>query len=128
MIQLKELEKLKLLREKEIKEIKNETKIKLNLLNYDINDTLKDLEFDLKYGSLKNRFFKSQSVYENETKLRVKVEEKINEIERLKGEVMNNEDRLLTMETKIFKSLTDSKHEEERILHNLTTSELRLKN
>ena len=128
MIQLKELEKLKLLREKEIKEIKNETKIKLNLLNYDINDTLKDLEFDLKYGSLKNRFFKSQSVYENETKLRVKVEEKINEIERLKGEVMNNEDRLLTMEIKIFKSLTDSKHEEERILHNLTTSELRLKN
>ena len=128
MIQLKELEKLKLLREKEIKEIKNETKIKLNLLNYDINDTLKDLEFDLKYGLLKNRFFKSQSVYENETKLRVKVEEKINEIERLKGEVMNNEDRLLTMEIKIFKSLTDSQHEEERILHNLTTSELRLKN
>ena len=128
MKQLKELEKLKLLREKEIREIKNETKIKLNLLNYDINDTLKDLEFDLKYGSLKNRFFKSQSVYENETKLRVKVKEKINEIERLKGEVMNNEDRLVTMETKIFKSLTDSKHEEERILHDLTTSELRLKN
>ena len=128
MKQLKELEKLKLLREKEIREIKNETKIKLNLLNYDINDTLKDLEFDLKYGLLKNRFFKSQSVYENETKLRVKVKEKINEIERLKGEVMNNEDRLVTMETKIFKSLTDSKHEEERILHDLTTSELRLKN
>ena len=128
MKQLKELEKLKLLREKEIREIKNETKIKLNLLNYDINDTLKDLEFDLKYGSLKNRFFKSQSVYENETKLRVKVKEKINEIERLKGEVMNNENRLVTMETKIFKSLTDSKHEEERILHDLTTSELRLKN
>ena len=128
MKQLKELEKLKLLREKEIREIKNETKIKLNLLNYDINDTLKDLEFDLKYGSLKNRFFKSQSVYENETKLRVKVKEKINEIERLKGEVMNNEDRLVTMETKIFKSLTDSKHEKERILHDLTTSELRLKN
>ena len=41
---------------------------------------------------------------------------------------MNNEDRLVTMETKIFKSLTDSKHEEERILHDLTTSELRLKN
>ena len=128
MKQLKELEKLKLLREKEIREIKNETKIKLNLLNYDINDTLKDLEFDLKYGSLKNRFFKSQSVYENETKLRVKIKEKINEIERLKGEVMNNEDRLVTLETKIFKSLTDSKHEEERILHDLTTSELRLKN
>ena len=128
MKQLKELEKLKLLREKEIREIKNETKIKLNLLNYDINDTLKDLEFDLKHGSLKNRFFKSQSVYENEIKLRIKVKEKMNEIERLKEEVVNNEDRLLIMETKIFKSLTDSKHEEERILHDLTTSELRLKN
>ena len=41
---------------------------------------------------------------------------------------MINEDRLVTMETKIFKYLTDSKHEEERILHDLTTSELRLKN
>ena len=39
-------------------EIENETKIKLNLPNYKLNDILKDLEFELKHGTLKNRVFK----------------------------------------------------------------------
>ena len=57
MKQLKELEKLELLREQEIKVIKNETKIKLDVLNYDVIDMLKNLEFDLKHGLVKNRLF-----------------------------------------------------------------------
>ena len=40
---------------------------------------------------------------------------------------MNNEDKLLTAETKILKSLIDLKHEEEHILYDIMTSELRLK-
>ena len=39
-------------------------------------------------------------------KFRLEAEEKIDETERLKGEVMNDEDELLITETKIFKLLT----------------------
>ena len=46
------------LREQEINEIKNGTKIKLNMLNDEIDDILKNLEFKLKHGTLKNRYFK----------------------------------------------------------------------
>ena len=104
-----------------------ETKINLNVLNYDKNDILKDSGFDLKHGLLKNRFFKRQNSYEDEIKLTLEAKEKINEIERLKEQVMNNEDKLLTAETKILKSLIDLKHEEEHILYDIMTSELRLK-
>ena len=97
------------------------------MLNYDINDVLRDLEFDLKQGSPKNRFFKRQNSYEDEIILRLEAKEKITEIKRLKEEVMNNEDKLLTAETNIFKLLTDLKHEEEHILYDIMTSELRLK-
>ena len=38
-----------MLKELEINEMENETTIKLNLPNYEINDILKDLEFELKY-------------------------------------------------------------------------------
>ena len=41
MKQLKELVKLELLREQEIRGEKNEKKMKSNLLNYDINDVFK---------------------------------------------------------------------------------------
>ena len=40
---------------------------------------------------------------------------------------MNNEEQLLTAETKIFKLLTDLKHEKEYILHDIMTTELILK-
>ena len=40
---------------------------------------------------------------------------------------MNNEDKSLTAETEIFKLLIDLRYEEERILYDIMTSELRLK-
>ena len=44
---------------------------------------------------LKIDFFKRQNSYEDKIKLRLESKEKINEIESLKEEVMNNEDKLL---------------------------------
>ena len=58
------------------------------------------LLFELRYVLLKNTFL---------IKLRLAAKEKINEIERLKEAVRNNEDKLLTVETKISKLLTDLK-------------------
>ena len=49
---------------------------------------------------LKIDFFKRQNSYEDKIKLRLESKEKINEIETLKEEVMNNEDKLLIAETK----------------------------
>ena len=54
----KELKELELLRESEINEIENATKIKLNILNDETDYILEDLEFELKHGTLKNRYFK----------------------------------------------------------------------
>ena len=49
---------------------------------------------------LKIDFFKRQNSYVDKIKLRLESKEKINEIESLKEEVMNNEDKLLIAETK----------------------------
>ena len=43
----------------------------LRLLDYEINDILKDLEFKLKHGTLKNRYFKKWNCYKDEIKLRL---------------------------------------------------------
>ena len=64
------------------------------------------LLFELRYALLKNTVFKRLNTYEDEIKLRLTAKEKINEIERLKEEVRNNEGKLLTVETKISKLLT----------------------
>ena len=125
--QLKELKEIELLREQEINEIKNVTKIKINALNYEINDILKDLDFELKHGILKNRYFKRQNTYEYEIKLRFAAKEKINKIERLKEEVRYNEDILLNTDTEISKFLIDLKYEEESLLYDIMTSESKLK-
>ena len=125
--QLKELKEIELLREQEINEIKNVTKIKINVLNYEINDILKDLDFELKYGILKNRYFKRQNTYEYEIKLRFAAKEKINKIERLKEEVRYDEDILLNTDTEISKFLIDLKYEEESLLYDIMTSESKLK-
>ena len=58
------------------------------------------------FALLKNTVFKRLNTYEDEIKLRLTAKEKINEIERLKEEVRNNEGKLLTVETKISKLLT----------------------
>ena len=52
-------------------------------------------------------------------KLRSEAKEKISEIERSQEEVMNNEDKLLTAETKTFKLLIDLKQENEDILYDI---------
>ena len=49
--------KLKLLREQEINEIKNETNRKLNILDDEINDILEKLDVDLRTLRLKCNFF-----------------------------------------------------------------------
>ena len=64
------------------------------------------LLFELRYALLKNTVFKRLNTYEDEIKLRLTAKEKIDEIERLKEEVRNNEGKLLTVETKISKLLT----------------------
>ena len=124
---LKELKELEFLRDQEINEIKRTTKIKLNLLNCHLNDILMYLEYELKYVSLRNIFFNRLNTYEAEIKLRLATKEKINEIERLKGEVRNNEVELLTVESKISKLLTDLKYEKEDILHGIMVSKLKLR-
>ena len=73
-----------MLKELEINEMENETTIKLNLPNYEINDILKDLEFELKYWTLKDRFFKKGNSYEDKIKSRLPAEENVNEVERFR--------------------------------------------
>ena len=53
---LNEMEKLEMIREKEINEIQNETKTKLNELNEEMYCILLNLEFDLCMKSLKEDF------------------------------------------------------------------------
>ena len=38
--------------------MENATEIKLNILNNETGDILEDLEFELKHGTIKNRYFK----------------------------------------------------------------------
>ena len=56
------------------------------------------LLFELRYALLKNTVFKRLNTYEDEIKLRLTAKEKINEIERLKEEVRNNDDILLNIQ------------------------------
>ena len=115
-----------MLREQKINEIKKGTKIKLNLLNDEMNDILEDLEFEIKHGTLKNRYFKKLNNHEDEIKLRLAGKEEINETERLKEEVINNKDTLSSIDNEILKLLTVLKYEEEDILHDIMRSESEL--
>ena len=115
-----------MLREQKINEIKKGTKIKLNLLNDEMNDILEDLEFELKRGTLKNRYFTKLNSHEDEIKLRLAAKEEINETERLKEEVTNNKDTLSSIDNEILKLLTVLKYEEEDILHDIMRSESEL--
>ena len=93
----------------------------MNLLNYEINDILGKLQLEWNHGTHKNRFFKTLDIYEDKIKLRLAAKEKIHQIERFKKEVKNNEDILLTNNTKISKLLTDSKYKEEDMLYDIMT-------
>ena len=84
------------------------------MLNEEINDISKNLQFELEHGTLKNRYFKKLNRREGRIKLRLSEKEEINEIEKLKEEVKNNEDELLNAEIKISKSLTDLKFEKKK--------------
>ena len=59
-------------------------------------------------------------------KLRNAARKKIDEIERLKEEVKNNDYELLNTEIKISRLLTDSKYEKEYILHDILLKEIKL--
>ena len=68
--------------EKEINEIKNETKRKLNMLDDEINNTLGKLYVDLAILRLKCEFFEKPYEYNSikkERKLRILAKKKINE-------------------------------------------------
>ena len=71
--------KLKLLREQEINEIKNETNRKLNILDDEINDILEKLDVDLRTLRLKCNFFEKpyeQNSIEKERELRILAKKK----------------------------------------------------
>ena len=106
---LNEMEKLEMIGEKEINEIQNETKTKLNKLNEEIYRILLNLEFDLCNEKLKRRFFNRPNNYEdeiNEIILRKAARNKIDETKRSKEEVKNKEDELLKHDVMNFKSLS----------------------
>ena len=63
---LNEMEKIEIIREQQINEIKQDAKIKLNAVNDEINNISENLKFQLKHGTLKNRFFKRVNTYEDE--------------------------------------------------------------
>ena len=112
---------------KKQKYIKNTTKINFRLLNYEINDILKGLKLELKHEALKNRYYKILDSYEDEINLRLEAKEKINEVERLKKELRDKEDILLTIKTKFSKILTDLEYEKEDILHDIMISQSKLR-
>ena len=123
--------KLELLEEQEINEIKNETKRKLNMLDDEINNILGKLYVHLATLRLKCEFFEKLIEYNSikmERNLRIlaKKKKRINEIERLKEEAKNNEDKLLDGETKIFKLLTDLEYEKHDALHNIAVLESKI--
>ena len=121
---LNEMEKIEIIREQQINEIKQDPKIKLNALNDEIDNISENLKFQLKHGTLKSRFFKRVNTYEDE-KVKIISKKEINEIKKLKEEVENNENKLLNAKTKIFK-LTDLEYDEEDKLHDIMILELKL--
>ena len=85
------------------------------------------MKFKLKYGSLKNRYLKRSNSCDDEVELRVESKVITDEINRLKEEVGNNEDLLLTNETEIELLLNDLKYEEKDIMNGIMTSEEKLR-
>ena len=87
----------------------------------------KDLEFELKHGTLKSRCCKRLNSHEDEIKLRLAAKEEINEIVRSKEEVENNQNILLNIETETSKLLIDLEYEKGDILCDIIAAESKLK-
>ena len=88
------------------------------MLDDKINDILEKLDVDLTALIKKCNFFEKPCEYDSikkEREFRILATEIINEIKRLKEEVIGNEDKLLDGETKIFKLLTYLTYEKQRI-------------
>ena len=100
---------------------------KLNELEIEKIEVLDNLKFELEYEWQKNRYCKRSDSYEDEVELRIEAKVRIDEINRLKEGVRNNEDILLSNETKIGLLLTDLKYEEEDIMNDIMTSEKKLR-
>ena len=87
---------------------------------------LRKLYVDLAILRLKCEFFEKPyecNSIKKERKLRILAKQRINETERLKEEVKNNEDKLLDGETKVFKLLTDLKYEKHNALNDIAVLE-----
>ena len=87
---LNKIKELELWTEQEMGKIKNEAKRKLNMVDDEISDILKKLDVNVTALKLRCKFCKKLDYWQ-----KIKIKEKINEIERLKGEVTNNKDELL---------------------------------
>ena len=87
---LNKIKELELWTKEEMDKIKNEAKRKLNMVDDEISDILKKLDVNVTTLKLRCKF--CEKLYYQQ---KVKIKEKINEIERLKGEVKNNKDELL---------------------------------
>ena len=100
------------------KEIKNETKRKLNMLDDEISSILEKLDENLTTLELRCIFCEKPYNCKKESELRLSAKEKINKIEGLNEEVENKEDELsdylLEGETKVSKLLTDLEYQKNR--------------
>ena len=99
------------------------------MLDDEINDMLEKLDVDLTTLRLKCKFFEKPYEYNSikkEIELIILTKERINWIKRLKGEVKNDEGKLLDGETKTFKLLTDLKYEEHSALNDIAILESKL--
>ena len=116
---LNKIKELELSREQEFKKAKTETKRVLNMLDDEITNILEKLDIDLTTLELTCRFCEKPHDFEKERELRLSTKEKINELEKIKEKVENNEDELLDHlsgdEDKVFKLLTDLEYEKKNI-------------
>ena len=94
---LNEIKNLELSREQKI----NEAERKLNMLDEKISDILETLDANLTTLELRCRFCGKPHNFEEERKLILSANEKINEIETLKENVKNKEDELLNDQVKL---------------------------
>ena len=94
---LNEIKNLELSREQKI----NEAERKLNMLDDKISDILETLDANLTTLELRCRFCEKPHNFEEERKLILSANEKINEIETLKENVKNKEDELLNDQVKL---------------------------